>query len=246
MTSRVQRANSGSDCNFLVHSSAKIPIAEVSSRDWNRCPQERKKYVYDLISFANLGRSGVVRSSILLCSVGVLLCFSLTKARCQVLSRQATVLLTARVESVGISAGPDGELGQSETDTGLDATALMIKTSWAVPPNFTRLRLIRTISCECAGMLPRKIPLGSKFTPRDADTLALGIGGVYLQRSSLLGTTDAEFGGSSEIFWTESSGSTSQPRAREDEMLLPGRVVDVLGKSTRDPKRSVTFLLEAF
>lgn len=245
MTYRVQQANSASFCNSLMQSSDWRPDEGASRRDWNRHLQETKKNVFVQISFINLGWSRVLRRSILLCCVGVFLCFDLTAARGQVLSRPAAVLLIARVESVGVSARPDDEPGQSETDPGLDAERLMIKTSWAVPPNFTRLRLIRSITCESNGVPPRNPRFDLKSNPKNVDKMAPGSGGISCLGSSAW-ATDAAFRSSSELLWNESSGSTNQAKAREVRIQLPGRKDDVLRKSSGEPIGTITLVLEAF
>ncbi len=65
-------------------------------------------------------------------------------APCQILSRPAAVQLIARVESMGVSIVPNNEHDRAANGLEDDQQQLAIKTSWAVPPNYTRLSLVES------------------------------------------------------------------------------------------------------
>lgn len=181
-----------------------------------------------------------------------LCCFTLflgllaANAPCQVISRPATVQLIAQVETIGVSIVPSNERDRVEEGLKNEQQQLSVKTSWAVPPNFSRLRLMESLSTEHEDDYDRHTYIGSKLYEQ-CDTGMTGAGGNSRPISnpgelSIEAATHLLCG----ELWTQPSGSTNLANARVDQIRVARHGDEHLKDQARSPVGLLTLTLEAF
>ncbi len=186
-----------------------------------------------------------VHRYISVCLLTLFFCLFSAHAPCQILSRPSTVQLIARVESVGVSIASNNDTNLSAISDGNARQHLDIKTSWAVPPNFTRLNLIGSLSSGCKEPYARGAGVGPTQSEQTvAGPIALnGNNGPGPDRGGLpRGIASNPCG----ELWTQSSGSTNLANARVDQIGFAGRGDEDRSEESRDSRPLLTLTLEAF
>jgi hypothetical protein len=179
------------------------------------------------------------------CYIPLFIWLCCATARGQVFSRPAAVELIARVESVGLSITPNSLPSQSAVPSGPEGQDFVIKTAWAVQPNYTRLSLIRSISSESDELLFRCLSVESAGSAQNGEgVVALDSGGRWMRNGE--GPSDEAFSSSCRRLWTQPSGSTSRANVKEDRIDLPAHSHDVHKAATKEPVGVITLALEAF
>ncbi len=241
----VQKAFSSSPCTTFAATQEQGFFAEAPRIEAQR--QRRVTHNIPLVESLFLDRDWLRmgRRLIIACCVPLFLCLCSVAARCQVFSRPAAVELIARVESIGLSITQNSLPGRSAVPSGSEGQDFVIKTSWAVPPNYTRLSLIRSISSRSAQLRSRCLSAdGTSKEQNGVGIVALDSGGRGVSHRDE--ASDEAFSSSCQPMWTQPSGSTNQANEREDPIDLPGRRHDAHRGESKEPLGVIVLSLEAF
>lgn len=164
-------------------------------------------------------------------------------ALCQLQSSPGGVVLIARVESLSLSSSsattpPAGATGTEAAAAG----AMLISTQWAVPANYTTLRLL----CKSTGVgaaLDGRAPQGEVSSgsavqgPVRAGTVP-GIGAPG--EPGRLAPQSSEM-----TLWSQSSGATNMPGNRNDNVTLDTARNGASGYGTKAEKKGLSLRVEA-
>ncbi len=164
-------------------------------------------------------------------------------ALCQLNSSPAGVVLIARVESLSLSTS---SATASPVSTGTEPAAatgaVLISTRWAVPANYTTLRLLCK-STGVGGPVDGRAPqeeVSSGSAVQGAVTPGTVPGIVASGAPRQLASQSSEM-----TLWSQSSGATNMPGDRHDNVTLDTARTGASGYGTKAEKTGFSLRVEA-
>jgi len=162
-------------------------------------------------------------------------------ALAQVYARPAAVMLTARLESLSVTAEPIGFHPSLAPCTSTHAPCLTITTTWVVPPDFTILRLVGYLDRN--GVPPDLSGHASSRThlPAIPVELASGPSENPGSRESVV----LEPGGPGLTLLSQSSGDTNRPKSQVRNLTLKPSATSAAQSLSQEISGTLSIWLQA-